>query len=67
LRRCHASAKYSVWLISPIIDEKLDRVSDDLRTRVGILEQQYASMSNRIDRIETLLERIERRLELAEA
>lgn len=34
---------------------------------VGILEQQYASMSNRIDRIESRLERIERRLELAEA
>ncbi len=52
------------------LDEKLDRVSDDLReikTRVGILEQQYASMSNRIDRIESRLERIERRLELAEA
>ncbi len=59
------------------LDEKLDRVFDDLReikTRVGILEQQYAileqqyaSMSNRIDRIESRLERIERRLELAEA
>jgi predicted nucleic acid-binding Zn-ribbon protein len=52
------------------LDEKLDRVADDLReikTRVGILEQQYASMSNRIDRIESRLERIERRLELAEA
>ena len=52
------------------LDEKLDRASDDLReikTRVGILEQQYASMSNRIDRIESRLERIERRLELAEA
>ena len=47
------------------LDEKLDRVADDLReikTRVGILEQQYASMSNRIDRIESRLERIERRL-----
>jgi predicted nucleic acid-binding Zn-ribbon protein len=51
------------------IDEKLDRVIDDLReikTRVGILEQQYASMSSRIDRIETRLDRIERRLELVE-
>ena len=52
------------------LDEKLDRAADDLReikTRVGIFEQQYASMSNRIDRIESRLERIERRLELAEA
>ena len=52
------------------LDEKLDRVADELReikTRVGILAQQYASMSNRIDRIESRLERIERRLELAEA
>ena len=45
-------------------------LSDDLReikTRVGILEQQYASMSNRVDQIESRLERIERRLELAKA
>ena len=52
------------------LDEKLDCVAADLReikTRVGILEQQYASTSNRIDRIESRLERIERRLELAGA
>lgn len=51
------------------IDTKVDRIAADLsdiRTRVGILEQQYASMSNRIDRIESRLERIERRLELVE-
>jgi len=33
-------------------DEKVNRVVDELRetkTRVGILERQYASMSNRID------------------
>ena len=60
----------SYWFLLRKLDEKLDRVADDLReikTRVGILEQQYASMSSRIDRIETRLERIERRLELAEA
>lgn len=52
------------------IDEKLDRVIEDVRelkTRVGILEQQYASISNRMDRVENRLERIERRLDLVEA
>jgi chromosome segregation ATPase len=48
----------------------LDNVHQDVRelkTRVGILEQQYASMSNRIDRIEYRLERIESRIGLIEA
>ena len=52
------------------IDEKLDRVIEDVRelkTRVGILEQQYASISTRMDRVENRLERIERRLDLVEA
>lgn len=52
------------------IDEKLDRVIADvaeLKTRVGILEQQYASISNRIDRVESRLDRIEQRLNLVEA
>lgn len=52
------------------LDEKVDRVSDDMREvkgRLGILEQQYASISTRIDRIETRLERIERRLDLQDA
>ena len=43
------------------IDQKLDRMMADvleLKTRVGILEQQYASISNRIDRIEGRLDRI---------
>ena len=47
------------------IDEKLDRRQEDVRelkNRTGILEQQYASISNRVDRIEQRLERIERRL-----
>ena len=39
----------------------------EIKTRLGILEQQYASMSNRIDRIEGRLDRIEKRLELADA
>jgi len=48
----------------------LDNVYQDVRklkTRVGILEQQYASMSNRIDRIEHRFERIESRIGLIEA
>jgi len=47
-----------------------DRHSDDLREikgRLGILEQQYASVSNRIDRIDERIFRIEKRLELVEA
>lgn len=51
------------------IDQKVDALRDDMsevKTRIGILEQQYASLSNRIDRIEHRLDRIERRLELAE-
>jgi DNA-binding FrmR family transcriptional regulator len=39
----------------------------EIKTRLGILEQQYASLSNRIDRIEGRLDRIEKRLELADA
>ena len=52
------------------IDEKVDALRDDMqevKTRLGILEQQYASISNRVDRIERRLERIERRLDLIEA
>jgi len=51
------------------IDQKVDGLRDDMleiKTRIGILEQQYASLSNRIDRIEHRLDRIERRLELTE-
>mgnify|MGYP001138616616 CR=1 FL=1 len=39
----------------------------EIKTRLGILEQQYASLSSRMDRIEARLDRIERRLELIEA
>lgn len=52
------------------MDAKLDRIAEDvsdLKVRVGILEQQYASISNRIDRIETRLDRIGRRLDLVDA
>lgn len=52
------------------IDQKVDNLRDDMReikTRIGILEQQYASLSNRIDRIELRLDRIETRLGLIEA
>jgi len=39
----------------------------EVKTRVGLLEQQYATISNRVDRIEDRLERIERRIGLIEA
>jgi predicted nucleic acid-binding Zn-ribbon protein len=39
----------------------------EIKTRLGILEQQYASLSSRIDRIEGRLDRTEKRLELADA
>jgi hypothetical protein len=50
------------------IDIKLDRVAEDMReikTRVGILEQQYPSVSTRIDNIDARLDRIEHRLDPA--
>jgi predicted nucleic acid-binding Zn-ribbon protein len=52
------------------IDQKVDNLRDDMRevkTRIGLMEQQYASLSNRIDRIELRLDRIETRLGLIEA
>jgi len=51
------------------LDEKADRVLDrlqELTGRVGVLEENYASVSRRIDRIETRLDRIERRIDLSE-
>ncbi|HRO12304.1 hypothetical protein [Amaricoccus sp.] len=48
----------------------LDRHGEDLREikgRLGILESQYASLSNRLDRMDERVARIERRLELYEA
>lgn len=49
------------------IDEKIDRLADDVReikNRVGMIEAQYASLSNRLDRLDDRVGRIERRLDL---
>lgn len=46
-----------------------ERHSEDLREikgRLGILESQYASLSNRLDRLDERVSRIEKRLELAD-
>lgn len=37
------------------------------KERLGFLEQQYASISRRVDRIDERLDRVERRLGLVEA
>jgi predicted nucleic acid-binding Zn-ribbon protein len=47
----------------------LDRHTEDLReikVRLGILESQYASLSNRLDRMDERVARIEKRLDLVE-
>ncbi len=47
----------------------VDGLRDDMREvkgRLGILESQYANLSNRMDRMDSRIERIERRLELTE-
>lgn len=52
------------------MDEKIDGLRDDTRevkTRLGLLEQQYACLSSRVDRIEHRLNRMENRLDLVEA
>lgn len=52
------------------IQGTLSRHSDDLREikgRMGILEAQYASLSNRIDRIDDRLVRVEKRLDIVDA
>lgn len=52
------------------IDEKVDRLAEDMRevkSRPGILESQYASLSNRLDRLDERVARLENRLGLAEA
>lgn len=38
----------------------------ETKERLGFLEQQYASISRRVDRIDERLERVERRLDLVE-
>jgi hypothetical protein len=47
----------------------VDSLRDDMhevKGRLGTLESQYASISNRVDRLDGRVERIERRLNLAE-
>src|SRR5689334_7805666 len=47
----------------------VDALRDDMREmkgRMGILENQYANLSARIDRLDARVERIERPLELAD-
>jgi predicted nucleic acid-binding Zn-ribbon protein len=51
------------------IQGTLMRLVDDIhevKERLGILEMQYASLSNRMDRMDLRIERIERRLGLVE-
>jgi septation ring formation regulator EzrA len=48
----------------------LDDVRDDIceiKQHVGSLEHQYANTSNRLDRMDIRIERIERRLDLTDA
>jgi hypothetical protein len=52
------------------IDEKVDRVIDDVRdlkVRVTNVEEGQAGIHRRLDRVEMRLDRIERRLDLVEA
>lgn len=51
------------------IEASLDSLREDMRevkTRVGLLEQQVVLLSTRVDRVEMRLDRIERRLDLVE-
>lgn len=51
------------------IDAKLDALADiarETRTRVGLLEQQFASISSQLDGVENRLDRIEKRLDLVD-
>ena len=48
----------------------IDTVRDDIREikqRVGSLDNQHANMSNRLDRMDVRIERIERRFDLTDA
>ncbi len=52
------------------IDEKVDRLSDngrELRGRMVAVEENLAGVHRPIDRVELRIERIERRLDLADA
>ena len=51
------------------IDEKLDRLIDDvqdLKVRVTALEEGQAGINRRLDRLELRVERIERRLDMVD-
>ena len=52
------------------VDAKLDRVIDDLgdiKVRVTNVEENLAALNRRVDRMDLRMERIERRLDLAES
>ena len=52
------------------IRSAVDGLRDDMpevKGRLGILESQYANLSNRLDRLDGRVERIEQRLNLADA
>ena len=52
------------------IDEKLDRLADDVRdlkVRVTALEESVVGVQRRMDRLEARIDRIEKRLDLTEA
>jgi archaellum component FlaC len=51
------------------IDEKVDRLSDDVRdikTRLTAVEENLVGVHRRLDRLELRVERIEKRLDLVE-
>ncbi|MEM1103751.1 MAG: hypothetical protein AAGH48_06555 [Pseudomonadota bacterium] len=51
------------------MDEKLDRVLDDvqnLKVRMTAVEEGLVALNRRVDKVEMRLDRIERRLDLAE-
>jgi predicted nuclease with TOPRIM domain len=52
-------------MIGKIDDLKADMI--EVKERLGFLEQQYASLSRRVDRIGGDVELVKRRLELTEA
>ena len=59
-----------VLLLLRRLDEKIDRVLDDMRdlkVRVTGLEEGLAGVNRRLDRMEVRIDRIERRLEIADA
>lgn len=48
----------------------VERLAEDMievKQRLGILEQQYASVSSRLDRVDERVQRIEKRLDLIDA